>query len=308
MYIFSIRRKQGHYNDHALLIKNLFACDIVKDPLEQLKIMITANKTIIFLDGDYSHLFFTPIIMIRSLFGLKNIMLSVRSEFLLFSGWKYSVKRFVFRFLKNIPHIRLISIHKNNEDLKKFFTDFIYDPQYWDLKYLDMEQRRPPELNQFKTDKKIMVFLGPLADRKYRGKLLKYISNKSSLNFHFIFAGKMMKEDADIINTHKDCTAINRFITNEELFFLYQLSDLVYAFYKIDKGPSGIFGRAMQMGKNAVVKEGGYLDKNHSDYKGIISIKNLNDFDNVDFENLPENNKSPNFDEAETLKEIIYRK
>jgi len=306
IYFFSIKKK-GHYKDWEKFFKKFCNCKIIVNIFNQIKKIFSFNK-IIYIDGDYQHLYFSPLIILRAILGQENIVFSIRTEFLFFPGIKHKIKRIIFKIMRKIPNIKTISIHKNKDNKKfdNYINEYIYDIQYWDLNYFDIKYKKPKEMDEFKSRKKIMVILGIFDKRKASNELVDLIKSNIELPFTFIFAGKVSQDNKKIIEQHKDCFIINRYIKNEEMFYLYKIADIVYCYYSEDNRPSGIFGRAMQFKRYILVKKGGYLDRYHKEYKGLLPVNNLNELNQIKMDALDKKIQKVDFDDSKKLKKLVY--
>ena len=81
-----------HHDDYFILIKNIYQARNEKSFNSKVKCLMS-KKTIIFLDIDSLDIFFTPLIVLRSLWGGKGLGISVRTEYLLESR---TIFQFVF--------------------------------------------------------------------------------------------------------------------------------------------------------------------------------------------------------------------
>ena len=71
-----------HHDDYFVLINKIYPCTNIKSFFKKLKLLFSV-KRIIFLDIDSLDLLFTPLIILRSLWGGKGMGISVRTEYLL---------------------------------------------------------------------------------------------------------------------------------------------------------------------------------------------------------------------------------
>ncbi len=277
-YIVFSRDIEGHYKNWEKVLERLIYSKCLNSTKKQL-FYIFKSSTILFLDGDKIHLLYLPLIFIRNIFGLKSVLFSIRTEKLLEKSIKSEIKRKLFSVIKLMKNTRIISIHKfsQNSKMAKYVNDFIYDVQYWDLPLLNITPEPPPEINCFKTTKPVLLVLGALNEKRCKNELLAELEKENNLNYVIIFAGKIEKSDHLILSKNRNCHIINRYIDDSEYLYLLEISDVVYCFYNSDR-PSGIFGRAFQLGKYVLVKKDGYLHKYHPSYKGLIVVESLNEF------------------------------
>ena len=279
--IYYSLNKPGHYDNYEKVFVKLFNCDIERTIFFQC-FKIFSYKRIIFIDGDKFHLLFAPLMILRSFINRKNFIISIRIEFLLKNGYKMWLKKLLFLTLKRLPNISIISIHRADKtnNLKSYANHFIYDLQYWDLPYLKIAHRPVEEVNRTFETPTILVF-GKLNRKRVAEKLIELMSKKSKRGYHFIISGKnnFAKNTRNKLN---ECTIIDRYVTDDEMIYLFSFSDFIYCYYSPDVNrPSGIFGRAMQLEKKIIVRRNGYLHRNHKDYPGLIPIVSLDDISDI---------------------------
>ena len=281
-----------HHDDYYLLISKIAPSVNVKSYKAKLKYLFSSNP-IMFLDIDSRDLLFLPIIIIRTLWTSGNFSMSVRTEYLVDAGSfvnfiknitnsifiKSKIKRLIFLFIKYCSNTKIISIHRGHKYEKKmhrYVSDFIYDPQLWDLKLLNFSQIIPDEVkvDLFKSNKKKVLVAGSFNEQRSRKELIEYL--ETNTDFIFIIAGKIDIEDYKHLKLFKNCILINRYNSNEELFYLLNNCDIVYCFYTNNR-PSGFFGRALQLNKNIIVRKNSFLHKTFLDYNRLVPVSNLND-------------------------------
>lgn len=283
IFIVFSRDITGHYKNYDEMLLLLLEAEIRKTVFSQLQ-YIFSGSTILFMDGDKIHLLYLPFIILRNIFGLRSILFSIRSERLLNPALKNSAKRFAYKLFKILRNVKTISIHKpsRSPQLDRYIDDYIYDFQYWDLPFLKIRPKKPIEIKNFQKipAKPILLIIGNLNAKRYQTELFTEIFTNNELNYSIIFAGKISNKDYCLLSQHRDCFLINRYVNDGELLYLYEFSDIIYCYYELNstQRPSGIFGRAIQLGKEALVKKGSYLEKYHKNYDGLIAVKTLTEF------------------------------
>lgn len=112
--------------------------------------------------------------------------------------------------------------------------------------------------------RKILLFLGKASRRKGYDKLVS-ISSKISKQVLIVTAGRVAEDcekSAEVLR-EKGMVVEDRVISEDELISLYGIADYVWCRYDESSNSlsSGVFGRAVQLGRTAVVPEGSYLDR-----------------------------------------------
>ncbi|WP_159950350.1 hypothetical protein [Polaribacter septentrionalilitoris] len=318
-YCFSANRI-CHHDDYFLLLSKYISIKNIKSKKKKIAILLSKKK-VVFLDIDSLDLIFFPIIMLRSLWGGKGLAISVRTEYLLeertFKEFifhrrrliyiKSMVKRILFYLIRKKSSTNIVSIHKGHKQskkLKKYVNSFIYDPQLWDLAILNLAKVKPIELRKttFQINEKTILVAGRFDKQRSKFELLEYLSSKPRENF--IIAGKIDDSDMDILREYANCLLINRYVSNEELMYLYDVVGNVYCFYSNDR-PSGFFGRALQFNKNVIVRKNRFLHKMFNNYKNLIPIVNLSELNSVEFNSIENNSGNSLFDDSEEFKNML---
>lgn len=299
--------KKGHYAAYGEVIKALYH----RNGLESRCVLRLSGimeglkaRRLVLVDGDSRHLTLVPLIIMRSLLGRLTVMLSVRTEDLLESRWKSKIKAILFRFLKALPGCHVVSIHKGKHELllDKYVSNFIYDIQLWDLPLLSGKEEMPVELAEKKYSDYCLV-LGGLNYKRNVGDVIAFA--KANPDIYIIVAGG--KSDADAVRD-AECVSnlmvIDRYISDEEINWLYRNSKYVWAMYsKYINRPSGMLGRALQNNKFVLVREGGYLFK---EFKGDYRCVALSDANYAVPKNLHQiNDDGKKYNDMNLLEKII---
>lgn len=185
---------------------------------------------------------------------------------------KYAVRRVLFQIVSRLPHASILSLVPFGiyPEAAQVSTDYIYDPQLWDLRYLGVPNAENSdlvrELEKKAAGRKIIISLGA----QNRSKGFNYFSEiwRASpalrQEFYFVAAGKIAKES----RAHADAFAqaegflIDRRIEDAELFALYRVACAAWSCYAPDYNQSsGIHGRAVQLGVPVIVRRGAFLEK-----------------------------------------------
>ena len=323
-YCFSANRI-CHHDDYYLLLSKLINIENIKDIKRKINILFSKD-VIFYLDIDSLDLMFFPLILLRTIWGGKGVAISVRTEYLLESRslkeflfqrrrliyLKSLVKRFLFYVLKKYSSTEILSIHKKHKKTSKlapYVNDFIFDPQLWDLKILNIISEKPKEIvnddifNK-KNDLPILV-AGRFDAQRSKNELISYL--KKGAKYNFIIAGKIDDQDLVEIKSLENCTIINRFISNEELIYLYEKCYSVYCFYSNDR-PSGFFGRALQFNKPIIVRKNRFLHLMFKEYRNLIAVEKLEELENMNISYLKEDKGFLYYDDSEYFIKILKSK
>lgn len=278
-----------HHYDYYLLIDSLLLnddVDVVYVRSWKAKFRwLVSKESIVYLDIDKYDLFFVPIVILRSFYAKRSFGISVRTERLLMSQvssvYDFTVlcaKRIIFICLKNFSNTTIISTHKDQRGLlflKNYVREFVFDIQYWDLNYMQIERRRPsnPILNKIDFAN-IILIPGRFNRQKSVEEFLSALdSNKEQ---KFLIAGKVDGEVLDLLIEWDNIFIINEYLPNEELLYLIEKSKYIYCFYPLEfDRPSGFFGRTIQSNNIALVRANSYLSREFDLLPNVVSLNSL---------------------------------
>lgn len=211
--------------------------------------------------------------LLRAARGRKTVGLLFRPETCLTANsWKYFIKKLLLRATSRLPPVFLLTIQPFTlcPEFATIATSGIYDPQLWDLHYLEMPTDNTPDLKRHIASaaqgRRLVVALGSQNHSKGFDCMVDLWCASPELRDAYLFAvaGKI---GADSLSNAQRFERnggflLNKRIDNDELFGLYQMADIVWSCYapQYDQA-SGIHGRAVQLGIPVVVREGSYLEK-----------------------------------------------
>ncbi|MDQ7250234.1 hypothetical protein [Dongia sedimenti] len=182
-------------------------------------------------------------------------------------------KRLVFGVLSRLPRTSVLSILPNAVDPRfaQVSTDWIYDPQLWDLHYFGM----PPadafpaldrEILEAAAGRQIVLSLGQVELRKGFDFFCRIWCDSPEIRAKYLFvsAGKVNEESRAAAKKFAAAGGllIDRRMEEAELRHLYRHAALIWSCYNPNHDQaSGILGRAVQLGVPVIVRETSYLDK-----------------------------------------------
>lgn len=305
------RSKQGHFDNYTKVLCSLLEFEREDSRFRQWA-RVLSFQTIVFLDATW-HLFFLPALIIRSILGRNNVFIVMRSRFVKSRHFGHSLKRWLLITLRRLTNTYLISIDRRGRDrqLEEFYDLFIDDIQLWDLRYLNVKPRRPPEVSR-KLEGGLLIpgIIDCQKHRKCPDELLAFLKGYEGRR-NIIMAGQIRNCEWSTLHLSSQVRVIPRYVSDEELLYLYSASDIVYCYYSLDVDqPSGVFGRAVQMKKWALVKSGSYLDR-HYDYPRKIVVSSLDEL--YGLTELPEDDGEvkcsdvTKYDSSQALREFVTR-
>jgi hypothetical protein len=210
----------------------------------------------------------------RSFMGRKTIGLFFRPGDCFIEGsLKSAIRRLLFRFISRLPHVYILSILPPQvfPRVQEVATDWIYDPQLWDLHYFDEMSAEPSEpivnaITVAARGRRLLIALGTQSKTKGFDYLVDIwcASPRMREQYLFIVAGKVANSSAPQAKRFVDLGGmlVNQRIANSDLFYLYTAADIVWSCYAAwyDQS-SGIHGRAVQLGIPVVVRSNSCIDR-----------------------------------------------
>ena len=210
---------------------------------------------------------------LRSLAGQKTIGLVFRpGDCFIKRSFKSSVRRTLFRIVARLRNVNILIIvpFAISPESSSVASNWIYDPQLWDLQYLgvpDLHNTEPlqAQIRRLAGNRRILVALGT----QYREKGFDFLvdlwvsSPEVRASHLFVACGRVMRDCREAAKRFQEDGGVllDRRIEDAELFALYRIADLVWSCYAPDNDrSSGIHGRAVQLGVPVVVRKGSYLD------------------------------------------------
>ncbi|AKH67847.1 hypothetical protein IMCC21906_00153 [Spongiibacter sp. IMCC21906] len=270
-FLFLTTNKLGHYKSYGELCHSLAGEGNVAESANIADII--GCESLVLIDGDSQHLALAPFVILRALLGRPSLFLSVRTEDLLGSRLKSRVKRRLIQLLLKFKRVSYVSIHYPQlcQYEGRYVTKCIYDPQLWDLPFIESKSETPCEVL---GQKGYLLVLGALNEKRCKNELISSVSSFGDIPV--VFAGKMDLEDEKKLKNIPNITLVNRYVSDAEILALYANAGFVYAYYDQSVNrPSGIFGRAVQLGLPVVIRKGGYLERQYGNYEKIISLSSL---------------------------------
>jgi len=211
--------------------------------------------------------------MIRAMLGKRTLAICMAGDWYRDPARlvRSAVTRMLFRLLDATGRFRVFSIipYELMPELARTTSDWILDLCLWDLPdHITRDSLPQTDLSRRTVDaaagRAIVVFLGRANQRKGYSKLAS-LARRISSDALIVSAGLVAEEcrtDAETLRAG-EMIVEDRRISEEELISLYGVADYVWCHYdeRSSAMSSGVFGRAVQLGRTAVVPVGSYLDR-----------------------------------------------
>jgi hypothetical protein len=215
---------------------------------------------------------FALIAAVRGALGLRSSALIFRpAEAARSTALKHRLKKLMLNVAQMFPTTSILTILPFSLD-PAFATvakGWIYDPQLWDWSLRKQAGSRAELAEKVEREAKgrlIVTALGAQNESKGFDFLAALLSQNAALaeRFLFIAGGKVASGSRAAADAFEAAGGllIDRFITDEELRALYDVSHMVWACYapSYDQA-SGILGRAVQVGAPTLVRRGSFVER-----------------------------------------------
>jgi glycosyltransferase involved in cell wall biosynthesis len=244
------------------------------------------------VEDDFFKFFIVSVV--RSLFGLKTSGLTFRAHYCIGShSPKHIVKFAMMKFLNFFRYTNTISIipFEIEPRLKGLCRSSLYDFQFWDLSYC-ISNANAEEIEHFyskflsvSAGKILVSAIGKQNKDKGVDSFIKLYNENENIRskFCFLIAGKITDvEEAELDEfVRNGGIAINRYVSDEEIFAVYKASGFIWCAYSPSYDQSsGVLGRALQFGKTPIVRSNSVAER-ICNYNNIISIQSDN-FSKID--------------------------
>ena len=263
--------RSGHRQEYLELFSRLFDLDlsIGKIGLRCSISLIFANRLLFgSLDDDYRGFFLVAIL--RAALGKRTVGIFMRPQTCFkSSGLYYKAKKMAFKVLKRVDVISVFTIVPFSiaPEYEVVADAGLIDPQMWD-KCDGSSNRADIQLTSricsAAAGRHVLAFVGTASAIKGIELLRDLMSgtNWPNQEIFVVVAGRFPDELQDVAHAleKRGAMVLARFITDAELFALYNQADFVWACYQPDYDQaSGIFGRAIQFSKTPVVRTGSLI-------------------------------------------------
>ena len=258
--------KGGHREDYLRLLSEALGLQpSVGKVTARTFIPLMGAKALLFgtLDDDVRG--FVLVALFRMMIGKKTAALFLRPQSCFHpAGVKTKIKHAIFSFFAKSRSVSVCTIlpfevSPRNQEVAKYG---LADPQLWDREVLPFEPcaEFAQQLQHAAGRRRIMAFIGTASPFKGVAQLCEMMAHpKWDDSVCVVFAGRVPDAVLPLIKRAEALGAIvfPRFVTNQELDAIYEVSDLIWAGYEpgYDQA-SGNFGRALQSGKTPVVRKG----------------------------------------------------
>ena len=238
---------------------------------DQVMALVRAPR-VMFAMLDEHHLLFALVALLRALCGRRTVALSLRlHRCVTGQGLIFRAKSIFFALLRWLPGLTVLTISsfEHMPELRRYAHDCVIDPQLWDLAETAPLERRETDLSKavadFAGSRKILLVVGIMgADKgiEFLGDFLESDARPAA-SFALAFVGAFSRGDTRSPARLREAGAFvhDGYISDEDLLSLYGVADCVWSCYApaYDQ-PSGVFGRSVQFGVRALVREGSAID------------------------------------------------
>jgi len=271
LVLFDVFR-DGHRRDYFRVLRRVLGGRVAWGSFaHRWPLLLRARKLVCSTCDDYLAKFFV-LAFVRMLLGRPTVGLSVRAETIFQrAGFAQTVKRAMLRVLKYLPGAQLVTFmpYWVEPRLKHYTSDWMYDLQYWDLPWLTPSpagalRALRADLHQRAQGRRIVATVGHQRCVKGVEYFMQIFCDRPEVREAYLFAcvGPIWDVDRTLVARFVSCGGVfaDRALRDDEVVPIYSMCDLIWVCYRPDYDQSsGIFGRAIQLDRPTVVREGSYL-------------------------------------------------
>ncbi|MGX9117700.1 hypothetical protein ACWTU6_13595 [Mesorhizobium sp. BHbsci] len=264
----------GHRESYVETLSGITGLTRLIEPrgISTLRTLLTADA-VLFATLEDDIAFFFAVAILRAVLGRNTVAIFMSPRLCFIGGFiKTTVRRHAFRFLKRLRSVTLLSILPFYLD-RRFASvadDWIYDPQFWDLDSKIENADWPDsalaqDVKRKARGRPILLFLGGPSVMKGFPFLAKILQAKPAITHRLmiVVAGKVpadQKRFAELVS-EAGGLVIDRYLTDDEVLSAKLCATCLWACYDPSyDSSSGLFGRAMQLGKQVIVRRGSNVD------------------------------------------------
>jgi glycosyltransferase involved in cell wall biosynthesis len=269
--IVLIANLSGHRAEYQALFSRVFDLTplIGVVGLRNLLALLAARRLLFAtLDDDVSG--FVIVASLRACMGRRTVGVFLRPQSCLGPGARSRIKRVLFGALRHVPCVAIVSIIPFDflPGSERLATHWIHDPQLWDE--LDRPTVPDPQtraaIRALATRRPIIAFLGRASWIKGFSFLVAIVKKKPDLARQYCILVAGVVDDACRDQAKQldqmGVTIWDRRLEDAEMAAVYAESSIIWACYDASYDQaSGIFGRAVQRGRIAVIREGALLER-----------------------------------------------
>ena len=263
--------RSGHRQEYLELFSDSFnlSCSVGKVGFSNILSLVYADRLFFgSLDDDYRGFFLVAIL--RTAIGRRTVGMFMRPQTCFeSSGLRHKFKKMAFTALKRFRAISVFTIvpFSTAPEYEMVADAGLIDPQMWDKcdgSSISVDIRLTSRIRSAAAGRRVLAFAGTASAIKGI-ELLRDMMSATDWPMQEIFvvvAGRFPDELQDVAHDLEKCGAmvLARFISDAELFALYDQADFVWACYQPDYNQaSGIFGRAIQLSKTPIVRAGSLI-------------------------------------------------
>lgn len=213
---------------------------------------------------------YLAMVMLRGVIGRRSTVIATRSHVEPRDRWLWAIaRRLGYSVLRRFPPIQFLTITPPDgaDDPRMAFVE---DIEFWDLPPAVFAT--PPRsaladrVREAKQDRKVILVSGTLQTSKGLEFLAAIFAHAPDLaaKFAVVCAGELIEPSRAALEPLRRQATIweDRFLTRDEMLSLYFEADAVWCCYRPDYDvSSGIFGRAVQLGRPTIVRAGSLIER-----------------------------------------------
>jgi glycosyltransferase involved in cell wall biosynthesis len=279
------RTNKGHKISYGLTLKAIYDFEVRHGERSYVLLRdLVAARNLVFSTLDDDYVTFFLVAFARSICGRNTSALFLRPHTCIAPKFAHQrLKCALFRAVRQLGLANVLTIVSFDAEprIASLAADWVDDPECFDLDIkLPLGQlpitQLSNEIIDTATGRSIVIMPGELTTRKGLSFLIKVLEIAPALTnkFFFVAAGRIDPGSSGLAKRFSELggIALDRFITDSELFSLYRVADYLWAAYAPEYDQSsGVFGRALQTAGPLLVREGALIE-NLANTEGMIVV------------------------------------
>lgn len=234
---------------------------------------LLAADSVLFATLEDDTAFFFVVAILRAVLGRRTVAIFMSPRLCFIGGFiKTTVRRYAFRLFKRLRSVTLLSILPFYLDQRfaSVADDWIYDPQFWDfdkrIENADWpDSALAQDVKRQSHGRPILLFLGGPSFFKGFPFMAEILRTAPAITdqLMIVVAGKVPEDQRRSAKLVSEAggLVIDRYLTDDEVVSAKRCATCLWACYHPSyDSSSGLFGRAIQLRKQVIVRQGSYVD------------------------------------------------
>jgi glycosyltransferase involved in cell wall biosynthesis len=255
----------------ALLARIVDGQPLIASPKEAFSSLIRHRGPLLWQTADYALAWFLSTAIVRAVLGRRTVGLCYRHDAGSGLPLRSRARRLILSALSVLPPVEIVRVFPPLSGKRS--GRWIYDPEWWDLREMPI----PHEEVSLRDADPIVLFIGNI-DRLKGIDFFIETAERARLEaarFSFLIVGSAdrLNDDRRARFAHAGGEVVDSYPSDAQFLGYIARADFLWCCYHPDYDQSsGIFGRSLQLGIPALVREGSLLDRYGGQFGNRIAV------------------------------------